>query len=135
MEESGGSCPNCKSNLQKKNLWSNFFFNMHLHKNGSTTFIFSTILNYFYHFQPFLLSKKCAYLKEVIRGDFDQCAATVNSREARLPDQCHTTAAATAQAYSRLQNQGKTVVLLVLPVQSSVANEQRSECRYQNRSW
>ena len=46
---------------------------MHLHKNGSTTFIFSTILNYFYHFQPFLLFKKCAYLKEVIRRDFDQC--------------------------------------------------------------
>ena len=46
---------------------------MHLHKNGSTTFIFSTILIYFYHFQPFLLFKKCAYLKEVIRRDFDQC--------------------------------------------------------------
>ena len=40
-----------------------------------TTFIFSTILNYFYHFQPFLLFKKCAYLKEVIRRNFDQCGA------------------------------------------------------------
>ena len=46
---------------------------MHLLKNRSTTFIFSTILNYFHHFQPFLLCKKCAYLKEVIRRDFDQC--------------------------------------------------------------
>ena len=31
------------------------------------------ILNYFYHFQPFLYYKKCAYFKEVIRRDFDQC--------------------------------------------------------------
>ena len=31
------------------------------------------ILNYFHHFQPFLYYKKCAYLKEVIRRDFDQC--------------------------------------------------------------
>ena len=33
------------------------------------------ILNYFYHFQPFSYYKKCAYLKEVIRRDSDQCAA------------------------------------------------------------
>ena len=33
-------------------------------------------MNYFYHFQPFLYYKKCAYLKEVIRRDFDQCAKT-----------------------------------------------------------
>ena len=46
---------------------------MHLDENGSTTFIFSIILNYFHHFQPFLLCKMCAYLKEVIRRDFDQC--------------------------------------------------------------
>jgi hypothetical protein len=45
---------------------------MHLHKNGSTTFIFSTILNYFYHFQPYLLFKNFAYLKEVIIRDFDK---------------------------------------------------------------
>ena len=32
------------------------------------------ILNYFYHFQPFSYYKKCAYLKEVIRRDSDQCA-------------------------------------------------------------
>ena len=32
------------------------------------------ILNYFHHFQPLLYYKKCAYLKEVIRRDFDQCA-------------------------------------------------------------
>ena len=31
------------------------------------------ILNYFCHFQPFSYYKKCAYLKEVIRRDFDQC--------------------------------------------------------------
>ena len=31
------------------------------------------ILNYFYHFQPFSYYKKCAYLKEVIRRDSDQC--------------------------------------------------------------
>mgnify|MGYP001333658055 CR=1 FL=1 len=31
------------------------------------------ILNYFYHFQPFSYYKKCAYLKEVIRWDSDQC--------------------------------------------------------------
>ena len=31
------------------------------------------ILNYFYHFQPFSYYKKCAYLKEVIRRDSEQC--------------------------------------------------------------
>ena len=30
-------------------------------------------MNYFYHFQPFSYYKKCAYLKEVIRRDSDQC--------------------------------------------------------------
>ena len=30
------------------------------------------ILKYFYHFQTFLYYKKCAYLMEVIRQDFDQ---------------------------------------------------------------
>ena len=53
---------------QKKNLGKIFlkFFSLNL--------ILIYILNYFYHFQPFLYYKKCAYLKEVIRGDFDQCA-------------------------------------------------------------
>ena len=35
------------------------------------------ILNYFYHFQPFSYYKKCAYLKEVIRRDSDQCVGAV----------------------------------------------------------
>ena len=35
------------------------------------------ILNYFYHFQPFSYYKKCAYLKEVIRRDSDQCVTYV----------------------------------------------------------
>ena len=45
-------------------LFLNFF---------SLNLILLNILNYFYHFQPFLYYKKCAYLKEVIRPDFDQC--------------------------------------------------------------
>ena len=36
------------------------------------------ILNYFYHFQPLSYYKKCAYLKEVIRQDSDQCEAAQN---------------------------------------------------------
>ena len=40
----------------------------------SLNLILIYILNHFYHFQPFLYYEKCAYLKEVIRRDFDQCA-------------------------------------------------------------
>ena len=39
----------------------------------SLNLILIYILNYFYHFQPFSYYKKCAYLKEVIRWDSDQC--------------------------------------------------------------
>ena len=48
----------------------------------SLNLILLYILNYFYHFQPFLYYKKCAYLKEVIRRDFDQCDKKISS----LPD-------------------------------------------------
>ena len=51
----------------KKNLGTIFlkFFSLNL--------ILMYILNYFYHFQPFSYYKNCAYLKEVIRRDSDQC--------------------------------------------------------------
>ena len=39
----------------------------------SLNLILSYILNYFYHFQPFLYYKKCVRLKGVIRLYFDQC--------------------------------------------------------------
>ena len=61
-----------------------FFLNMHLDENGSTNFIFSIILNYFYHFQPFLLFKKCAYLKEVIRRDSDQCGKYCKKKDIKV---------------------------------------------------
>ena len=41
----------------------------------SLNLILIYILNYFYHFRLFSYYKKCAYLKEVIRRDSDQCAA------------------------------------------------------------
>ena len=50
----------------------------------SLNLIFSTTLNYFYHFQPFLLFKKCAYLKEVIRRDFDQCVGLKINQKIKL---------------------------------------------------
>jgi hypothetical protein len=37
------------------------------------------ILNYFYHFRPFSYYKKCAYLKEVIRRDSDQCGVRLHT--------------------------------------------------------
>ena len=52
----------------KKNLGKIFL------KFFSWNLILIYILNYFYHFQPFSYYKKCAYLKEVIRRDSDQCA-------------------------------------------------------------
>ena len=62
-------CQTCEKKIYvvKKNLGKIFlkFFSLNL--------ILLYILNYFYHFQPFLYYKKCAYLKEVIRRDFDQC--------------------------------------------------------------
>ena len=61
-----------KINVLKKilgKIFKNFF---------SLNLIFLYILNYFYHFQPFSYYKKCAYLKEVIRRDFDQCESAPN---------------------------------------------------------
>jgi hypothetical protein len=62
-------CQTCEKKIYvvKKILGKKFqnFFSLNL--------ILLYILNYFYHFQPFLYYKKCAYLKEVIRRDFDQC--------------------------------------------------------------
>ena len=43
------------------------------------------ILNYFYHFQPFSYYKKCAYLKEVIRRDSDQCGLAWFRYKRELP--------------------------------------------------
>ena len=61
------------SKVWKKNLWSKNFVNPDLRKIRSTNFIFSIILNYFHHFQTFLLYKNDAYLKELIRRNFEQC--------------------------------------------------------------
>ena len=62
-------CQTCEKKIYvvKKILGTIFlkFFSLNL--------ILVYILNYFYHFQPFLSFEKCAYLKEVIRRDFDQC--------------------------------------------------------------
>ena len=62
-------CQTCeeKNLCSKKNFRDNFlkFFSLNL--------ILIYILNHFYHFQPFSNYKKCAYLKEVIRRDSDQC--------------------------------------------------------------
>ena len=62
-------CQTCEKKIYvvKKILGKTFlkFFSLNL--------ILLYILNYFYHFQPFIYYKKCAYLKEVIRRDFDQC--------------------------------------------------------------
>ena len=55
-------CQTC----EKKNLCSKKNFR-------EIVFEIIYILNYFYHFQPFSYYKKCAYLKEVIRRDSDQC--------------------------------------------------------------
>ena len=63
-------CQTCEKKIYvvKKILGKTFlnFFSLNL--------ILLYILNYFYHFQPLLYHKKCAYLKDVIRWDFDQCA-------------------------------------------------------------
>ena len=62
----------CQTCIKKiyvvKKFLGKFFLNFF-----SLNLIFSTILNYFCHFQPFLLFKKCAYLKGVISCNFDQC--------------------------------------------------------------
>ena len=62
-------CQTCEKKIYvvKKFLGTIFlkFFSLNL--------ILLYILNYFHHFQPSLYYKKCAYLKEVIRRDFDQC--------------------------------------------------------------
>ena len=62
-------CQTCVKKIYVvKKILGNFFLNFF-----SLNLILLYILNYFYHFQPFLYYKKCAYLKEVIRRDFDQC--------------------------------------------------------------
>ena len=43
----------------------------------SLNLILIHILDSFYHFQSFLYHKNCAYLKEVIRQNFDQCVIPV----------------------------------------------------------
>ena len=62
-------CQTCEKKIYevKKILGTIFlkFFSLNL--------ILVYILNYFHHFQPFSYYKKCAYLKEVIRQDSDQC--------------------------------------------------------------
>ena len=62
-------CQTCEKKIYvvKKILRTIFlkFFSLNL--------ILIYILNYFYHFQPLSYYKKCAYLKEVIRRDSDQC--------------------------------------------------------------
>jgi len=62
-------CQTCEKKIYvlKKNLGTIFL------KLFSLNLILIYILNYFYHFQPFSYYKKCAYLKEVIRRDSDQC--------------------------------------------------------------
>ena len=68
-------CQTCEKKIYvvKKILGKIFqkFFSLNL--------ILLYILNYFYHFQPFLYYKKCARLKEVIRRNFDQCALKYNT--------------------------------------------------------
>ena len=71
--KSGGSWLNCKSNMWKKIYVVKKILGKTFLKFFSLNLILLYILNYFYHFQPFLYYKKCAYLKEVIRPDFDQC--------------------------------------------------------------
>ena len=44
----------------------------------SLNLILIHILDSFYHFQSFLYHKNCAYLKEVIRWDFDQCETVLD---------------------------------------------------------
>ena len=65
-------CQTCEKKIYvvKKNLGKIFL------KFFSWNLILIYILNYFYHFQPFSYYKKCAYLKEVIRRDSDQCEIT-----------------------------------------------------------
>ena len=62
-------CQTCEKKIYvvKKILRTIFlkFFSLNL--------ILIYILKYFYHFQPFSYYKKCAYFKEVIRRDSDQC--------------------------------------------------------------
>ena len=52
----------------------------------SLNLILLYILNYFHHFQPLLYYEKCAYLKEVIRWDFDQCdeSRTIFDQQSKL---------------------------------------------------
>ena len=66
-------CQTCEKKIYvvKKNLGKIFL------KFFSWILILIYILNYFYHFQPLSYYKKCAYLKEVIRRDSDQCGNIV----------------------------------------------------------
>ena len=61
-------CQTSEKKLCSKTILGKFFLNFF-----SLNLILLYILNHFYHFQSFLYHKKCAYLKEVIRWDFDQC--------------------------------------------------------------
>ena len=66
-------CQTCEKKIYVvKKILGNFFL-----KFFSLNLFLIYFLNYFYHFQPFLYYKKCAYLKEVIRRDFDQCVYPV----------------------------------------------------------
>ena len=68
-------CQTCEKKIYvvKKNLGIIFL------KFFSLNPILIYILNYFYHFRPFSYYKKCAYLKEVIRRDSDQCGVRLHT--------------------------------------------------------
>ena len=65
-------CQTCEKKIYVvKKILGKFFL-----KLFSLSLILLYILNYFYHCQPLLYYKKCAYLKDVNRQDFDQCEKT-----------------------------------------------------------
>ena len=74
-------CQTCEKKIYvvKKILGTIFlkFFSLNL--------ILVYILNYFHHFQPFSYYKKCAYLKEVIRQDSDQCGESTLTNQDYSP--------------------------------------------------
>ena len=77
-------CQTCEKKIYvvKKILGKIFqkFFSLNL--------ILLYILNYFHHFQPLLYYKKCAYLREVIRRDFDQCDIVLKNKTCSIQKFC-----------------------------------------------
>ena len=69
-------CQTCEKKIYVvKNILGTIFL-----KFFSLNLILIYILNCFYHFQPVSYYKKCAYLKEVIRRDSDQCGSAVSAQ-------------------------------------------------------